>query len=703
MKREICNIKRLPHDFNSFWFSTLITMIFYSSYSRKLIYYKKIFENNYKYNEQLFIILNNFFNKNIEYVEKFNPTIFNKIFNITTNYFNINNNIIEHINKLGYIKSLFIHHFFDYLNINYLILDYYKDNFYVGYSENIELLTKYNKSLYTDKLSFNSNLDNFVNYIKNKINNTIPEYIIVNIFNDTFISNSIDNFNETRKINQNLNYYNIKIDGLDTFEKFIILNGHTYILDSVSFDYNYNESIVGIHCNNKKFIFDEKSRFFNKEWTFINSSKKPKMTMLIYVLYETKNLNTISCYSSVNNYLFDNHWFNCFLTMIFKSSYSKNLLYSIKLFTDYNDELTLFFNNILKNNKIIKNYKINKIINLFDLIKDKNKLFKYINHHGYPINNFLPFFFKKFEIDYLMLDYYKKKFYIGFSENYYYQIDDNNVIHTKFRLPNNNDIDEYSEYLNDEVINNSDFVPFYIVINIHNDSNNYIDNFNDNYNEKLKFDYYKPNIKGINSFKDIIIYNGYKYKLDSISLNNSPNYDKINNIDNSIIGINCNDNKYVYNGVIGADKDPNRKLPCKLINYNWNIKNKSYFYIDNEKCKINRTNKSNNDTNNFSFNNGFRILIYVLLIDEYKYESNRFDYFSKSNLSYQSISSDHKKDIALSPIIFKDDIKDDIKKSSSSSSKLKKLCPNDKIYNSKTKRCVKKEGKIGRELLNKIN
>ena len=144
----------------------------------------------------------------------------------------------------------------------------------------------------------------------------------------------------------------------------------------------------------------------------------------------------------------------------------------------------------------------------------------------------------------------------------------------------------------------------------------------------MKFDYYKPNIKGINSFKDIIIYNGYKYKLDSISLNNSPNYDKINNIDNSIIGINCNDNKYVYNGVIGADKDPNRKLPCKLINYNWNIKNKSYFYIDNEKCKINRTNKSNNDTNNFSFNNGFRILFHrslrLLLLSLYDLWLNNY-------------------------------------------------------------------------------
>ena len=739
--RDICHIKKISHDYNSFWFASLLTMIFYSSYSRKIIYYSKLFNNNDDFNndkEPLFIYLKEIFNKNNDYVDIFSPNIFNEIINL--NFYNLDENVIEYINKNGYLKSFFIHHFFNYLNISHLIIDYDKKDFYLGYAENINLIVKSNNDIYIHKLPYK--LDDYVNYMRKKINNNIPQYIIVNIYNDTIISNGIDNLNEEHKKKLNLNYYNIDIEGLNTFEKFIILNNNKYILDSVSFDYKYDDSIIGIHCNNKKFIYDEKSKLFNKEWTFYNLNKKPKMTMLVYVLYETKKINNIICYSSVNNNLFANHWFNCFLTMIFQSSYSKKILFSLKPFNNYSDELSLFFNNILKNNKIIKNYKINNIINLFNFIKTKNKLFKYINTYGYPIHNFLPIFFDKFDIDFLMLDYYKKNFYIGFNENYYYYLDANNVTHTKFKFPENNDIDEFSNRLDENIINNEDYIPNYIIINILNETKNYIDDFNDEYKEKLNFDYYNTNINGLKSFKDIIIFKGRKYKLDSISLNNSTN--KINTNNNSIIGINCNDNKYIYNGSISSNKDPKRKLPCKLINHNWNIKNKSYFYIDTDKCSINKTTKTNKTTNNFSFNNGFRILIYVLLIDDYKYESDKFDYKSsniyKSEISSSSSSSSkslsHKKDIALSPIIFNDKdnkndkIKSSIKSKSKSLSHKKDIalspiifndnndnndnddnddnddkndkikCPKNKIYNPKTKRCVSKTGKIGKELLN---
>lgn len=709
--RDICHIKKISHDYNSFWFASLLTIIFYSSYSRKLISHKKIFDNrnnNEEDQDPLFIYLKEIFNKNNEFLDIFNPNIFNEIINL--NYYNLDDNVIEHINKNGYLKSFFMHYFFNQLNINHLIIDYDKKNFYIGYAENINLIVQNNNERFTHNLP--SKLDDYVNHMRKKINNTIPEYIIVNIYNDTYISTGIDKLDEEQQKKLNLNYYNIDIEGLDTFEKFIVLNGNKYILDSVSFDYNYDDSIIGIHCNNKKFIYDEKSKLFSKEWTFYNLNKKPKMTMLTYVLYESKKINDIICYSSVNNNLFPNHWFNCFLTMLFQSFHSKKILHLLKPFNDANDELSLFFNNILKNNKIVKNYKISNIINLFNFIRDKSKLFKYINNNGYPIHNFLPFFFDRFDIDFLMLDYYKKDFYIGFSENYYYYLDANNVSHTKFKIPNNNDIDEYSNYLDENIINNDDFIPKYIVVNMLNENNSYIDNFNDDYKEKLNFNYYETNINGLKSFKDIIIFKGRKYKLDSISLNNSIN-DKVNKINNSIVGINCNDNKYIYNGLVSANKDPKRKLPCKLISHKWNIKSKSYFYIDSDKCSINRTTKTNKSTNNFSFNNGFRILIYVLLIDDSKYESDRFDYINSSYYFNSSISSpsqksfkslkskslkSDKKSIALSPIIFDDDKIEKIEKID----KINNGCPDDKIFNPKTKRCVSKTGKIGKELL-KLN
>jgi len=718
--RDICHIKKLSHNFNSFWFSSLLTMIFYSSYSRKLLYHKKLFNNDIDIKDDpLYIYLKEIYNKNNDYIEIFDSKIFNEIINL--NFYDLKDEVIDHINNYGYLKSFFMHNFFNHLNINHLIIDFNKKDFYIGYSENIDLIVKSNNNIYNYNLP--SKLNDYVNNMRKKLNNNIPEYIIVNIYNDTIISNGIDKFDDEYKTKLKLDYYNIDINGLDTFEKYIYLNDNKYILDSVSFDYNYDESIIGIHCNNKKFIYDEKSKLFNREWTFYNLNKKPKITMLTYVLYETKKINNIVCYSSVNTNLFINHWFNCFLTMFFQSSYSKKLLFSLKLFNN-NDELSSFFNNVLRNNKIIKNYKISNIINLFNYIKDKPKLFKYINNYGYPINNFLPFFFDKFDIDFLMLDYYKKNFYLGFNENFFYFLDANNVSHTKFKFPNNANIDDYSTYLNQQINENDDFIPKYIIVNILNENYSYIDDFNDDYKEKLNFTYYNTNINGLNSFKDIIIFKGHKYKLDSISLNNS-NTDKINKINNSIVGINCNDNKYLYNGIISSNKDPKRKLPCKLINYNWNIKNKSYFHIDYDKCSINRTTKNNKNTNNFSFNSGFRILVYVLLIDDYKYESDKFDYKSSSNLSlsykksksssssssssskpssFKSLKSkssiiNKKQDIGVSPIIFSDkNHKTDIIKKSSK----KVICPDDKIYNPKTNRCVSKNGKIGKELL-KLN
>ena len=300
--RDICHIKKISHDYNSFWFASLLTIIFYSSYSRKLISHKKIFDNrnnNEEDQDPLFIYLKEIFNKNNEFLDIFNPNIFNEIINL--NYYNLDDNVIEHINKNGYLKSFFMHYFFNQLNINHLIIDYDKKNFYIGYAENINLIVQNNNERFTHNLP--SKLDDYVNHMRKKINNTIPEYIIVNIYNDTYISTGIDKLDEEQQKKLNLNYYNIDIEGLDTFEKFIVLNGNKYILDSVSFDYNYDDSIIGIHCNNKKFIYDEKSKLFSKEWTFYNLNKKPKMTMLTYVLYESKKINDIICYSSVNNNL----------------------------------------------------------------------------------------------------------------------------------------------------------------------------------------------------------------------------------------------------------------------------------------------------------------------------------------------------------------------------------------------------------------
>lgn len=119
------------------------------------------------------------------------------------------------------------------------------------------------------------------------------------------------------------------------------------------------------------------------------------------------------------------------------------------------------------------------------------------------------------------------------------------------------------------------------------------------------------NKTNILSFDDEISYNGKQYVLDAVILDNWNTYIKNGHI---ICGITCKGNRYIYNGwTKQVLEDPmditkQRKIPCKLVEHDWNIHQDDKFCLSSLGCGF----ESQDDLRAcFSFSKGRRILIYV--------------------------------------------------------------------------------------------
>ena len=165
---------------------------------------------------------------------------------------------------------------------------------------------------------------------------------------------------------------------------------------------------------------------------------------------------------------------------------------------------------------------------------------------------------------------------------------------------------------------------------------------------------------------DTLEFNGKTYKLDSMLLTNY-NADTCKKT-HQIAGITCEENRYLYNGWIRYSTDPSmtyftQENPCELIKYDWSRKNFN-FCLSTDKCGIKKGNQKELCFNNL--NEKYTSLIYV--ID--KSTSKPVD---KPN---KSVDKPNK------PV---------------------KECPEDKILNPKTNRCVSKTGAIGLSIINQQN
>lgn len=113
------------------------------------------------------------------------------------------------------------------------------------------------------------------------------------------------------------------------------------------------------------------------------------------------------------------------------------------------------------------------------------------------------------------------------------------------------------------------------------------------------------------NLEESIIYNGYKYNMDSMIISNFNESD-----DNHVVaGIKCNSKKYFYNGWTKTPKDTTNMdslFPCDLIEFDWDVHIKEKICIDEINCTLPNP-ESYDDPHNlcFSFAKGSRVIIYI--------------------------------------------------------------------------------------------
>lgn len=181
-----------------------------------------------------------------------------------------------------------------------------------------------------------------------------------------------------------------------------------------------------------------------------------------------------------------------------------------------------------------------------------------------------------------------------------------------------------------------------------------------------------------------IVYNNHVYVVDSMTMANYNQY--LCHKGHEICGITCDNDRYVYNGWVARTIDTGisekifRKVPCSLMKHDWmdkNDKTKDSFCIDVAKCdlKYNKDKKEESKELCFSFGKGPRNYIYI-----------REDLIKKSE----------KIKVILKPVIVKPVI---VKPVVVKPPKKEINCPDGKILNPKTGRCIDINGKIGKLLV----
>lgn len=187
----------------------------------------------------------------------------------------------------------------------------------------------------------------------------------------------------------------------------------------------------------------------------------------------------------------------------------------------------------------------------------------------------------------------------------------------------------------------------------------------------------KINMK-MSDTRESITFMGHKYVCTSLLLTNfnSTTCKRAH----MIAGVTCNDNRYMYNGWMSTTVDRARRhsgksdiaLPCELMKFDWLSQNTD-FCIRTSQCGLKlKTSKTNLC---FNVDNGDRTYIYV-----------REDYA-------------HKEAPATDFSLYTPTIDTHVTPKATKTSKTPKECPQGKIVNPVTNRCVKIDGAIGKKIL----
>jgi len=311
-------------------------------------------------------------------------------------------------------------------------------------------------------------------------------------------------------------------------------------------------------------------------------------------------------------------WFNAILMSCF---YSQGLR---KLMINKKDNLTKFIRQIIKNSYNKENIK------LFNKIKPELLLFNILNKNNHNMKktiiknkvfnwslNYISEFLRYYDVSVLDVTCTDNKFILNFFKTTVdYEI-------KLFNPQHNLDIDIEADVK--EINHNPDVLLIYLT------NKNIYKELVKVYPELEKLDSRNFDIQ-FEEFDEMIKFKGNEYKLDSVLINNYNNLD-IQNA-HSIVGITCENKRYVYNGwnsMIVVNKDKIQTYPCSLIEYEWDIKKDQEFCLDSNKCKLKEIDKSDLC---FSFDKGERILVYVKIdSDETKRLSLSSSFKNFSNIN----------------------------------------------------------------------
>jgi len=296
-----------------------------------------------------------------------------------------------------------------------------------------------------------------------------------------------------------------------------------------------------------------------------------------------------------------NTWFNAILMISLYSQGIRAILLKNSRTWHKDDKLLMIlkyilfnYNNPQKVQDYFKKIDPNKLLLLI------LKVFKEYNVKNWSAD-FIIKFFKLLRIKCMDIIYHNNNYYLNLDDQLTFHSSGSYKVLKKSKLTDLNSILRKNKQ---ELENVPDILCIY-----HSKLNNVI---NDTFNKLSDTDFdvsntnsYKTlNINGINNYENEITFNGHKYKLDAVSVANY-NGDK----KHSIVGITCNNKRYVYN-----NWDENKKTSaCSLIQYDWDLKKSEHFCFDTKKCELDFIRSDNKHKLCFSFTKGDRILFYKLI------------------------------------------------------------------------------------------
>lgn len=280
-----CNeLNTIPQFSGSCWFNAILMALLYSQNARKvLLKTSKTWSKNDKFFKILKIILKRNYKNNIikqffqvnkpefilyKMINKFNPDI-KDLFK---------RNLVEDISAFG-LHSIYISNLLKFLNVNCLNIVYTSTNdIYLNINSIHNYTTEYGILTYdVDYINvMSTDPDIYINEIKDILKN-IPDIIVLthhklyqvhSQFMEHHMNilkkyNCADYFNAKSYKNE----FKMNLNDLKQYKDKIVLNGHTYVLDSCILE-NFGEdrsshAIAGITCNNERYVYNGWTRTTN--------------------------------------------------------------------------------------------------------------------------------------------------------------------------------------------------------------------------------------------------------------------------------------------------------------------------------------------------------------------------------------------------------------------------------------------------------